>query len=129
MSEPTAAEIDVPPGELATLAIVFRFPEAAVLISMLRAYGIPAFAPAWGFATIYWHLTLAIGGIAVVVPARDLDAARVLVGESRDLPLPPRNVRGGMMWNALVALLLFVISGVPTPVRAKGSYRFARRRV
>ena len=115
--------IETPPA-FATVAIVYRFPEAGVLVSMLRAYGIDAFAPTWHFATMSWNLTVAIGGIAVLVPAADLDDAIFLIGDPRDLPAPPRNFRCGWWGNALLALLLLGW-GLPLPARAKGVYAVA----
>ena len=106
----------------ATLAVVYRFPEAAVLFSMLRAYGVPAFAPTWNFATVNWSLTVAIGGIMVVVPTRDLDAAIFLVGDPAEMPSPPRNFRGGWLRNALLVMLLWFFIGLYLPARARGCY-------
>lgn len=116
-----------PPFTFATLAIVYRQPEAASLVSMLRAYGIAARAPAWATATVASHWTVLIGGIVVEVPSCDLDIAIALVGDPRDLPAPQRNFRCGPLCNGLIAaaLLVFMVNFgtiVVLPPRARGDY-------
>ena len=65
---------------------------------------------------------LAIGGIMVVVPTRDLDAAIFLVGDPAEMPSPPRNFRGGWLRNALLVMLLWFFIGLYLPARARGCY-------
>lgn len=121
--------------DFAILAIVYRQPEAAVLMSMLRAYGFAARAPNWYTVTLYPHYTLLLGGIPILVSPSDFDDALALVGDPADLPKPPRTFRCGRGCNIGLAaallcfMLLFGAILMIPPPRALGSYAAARAAV
>ena len=115
--------------ELAPIAIVYRRPEAAVLVSMLRAYGFLALEQTSHTTNAAPHWTVLMGGIRVLVRSADLDAARALIGDAGELPLPPRDFRGGRAWNICVVILLGLMPilalntlGYVPPPRARGAY-------
>jgi hypothetical protein len=64
---------------LAVVHVGYSRPEAEVICSKLRAYGIPAQIKADTFATLHPYLLVAMGGLAVAVPSAAADDGLAIV--------------------------------------------------
>ena len=69
---------------LATLRVFYDLPQAQVARSILCANGIPAFLPDGYLAANNWGFIVALGGIRLVVPERNVERANALL----DAPSP-----------------------------------------
>lgn len=71
-------------SRLVTASIHLDLPGAYVARSLLEQHGIPAFLFDQGFARMDWFVLLALGGIRVMVPERDAEASREILGDLSD---------------------------------------------
>jgi hypothetical protein len=106
-------------GDLAPVGHAYGPMEAALAGSMLDAAGIPSYVQARLTAANAWHDMTALGGMAILVPDADADAARALLADFA--PWRPR--RRPLLW-AVLGVLAFVLAGIPPP----GSGFFLGRR-
>lgn len=108
---------------LCVVATVYRQPEARVIVSMLRAYGIPAAAFNIETVAASTGWTLAIGGMPICVPAECWEDAAELLAQTEfgavGATAPPPYSRFALI-NATVAILLAALCGVPPPPRVAG---------
>ena len=61
--------------ELVTVGWAYGVAEAGLAISLLEASGIKVFPHCWYTATFQWHLTHALGGVELQVPAAQAENA------------------------------------------------------
>jgi hypothetical protein len=113
--------------DLETVAIAYSQPELAVLLSYLANRGIRAMPLGYGHAALQWDWTIALGGIAIRVPAADAAAARDALSA-----IERRAYRGGIYTDTLwldvaLTLLVFVTLLVPPPARIPASIVFDSR--
>lgn len=76
---------------LVCVHVAFSLPEAAVVGSLLRAYGLAPCAVGGRHAAMHWYMILALGGIRFLVPVADESDARTLLvaaGPPPDVALP-----------------------------------------
>ncbi len=88
--------------------------EAALAVALLGSAGIRAFPHTWSVATVQWHWTHALGGIALQVPAdQAADAAELLA----DNPIVrrPRHWLWRLLVAAVAVAVLFWVSIPPPP--------------
>ncbi len=104
-------------GEFAVAATSFSLPEAAVKVSILRAFGITAVALPLETASNVSYMIMAFGGIRILVPSYQLEAALQILGQAEEVKeasaagaFLSRPVRSGF------AVLVQWILGVPLPV-------------
>lgn len=99
-----------------TVAITYRQPETAVILSMLEAYGIPAYALGAETARTVPPYTLALGGIRIRVPNSDAADARALLNEAaeRESEIPPDDLEG-RIGNGLLSFVMTILGGTPPP--------------
>ncbi len=64
---------------LETLAVVYSLPDAMVMQTTLRAYGIPCCTSCANHASLNWYTIMALGGIAVYVPSSMKVLAKSLI--------------------------------------------------
>lgn len=72
-------------ADLAVAAISFSLPEAVVKVSALRAFGIQAIALPLQTAYTLNYLILGLGGIRIMVPAYQLEAALQIFGQAEEV--------------------------------------------
>lgn len=107
---------------LAVVAVLYSPGECAVVLSRLRAAGIAAVADSWYTGTVAWHWTVALGGMRILVPVPELEAASSLLAERSEDLLPRPAYSRHWVLNAVVAVLILLLSGFPPPARIRGSY-------
>lgn len=112
-------------SEMITVGRAYGTAEAALAMSMLEAYGIKVLPPSWYHMSVNWHLTHALGGIELRVPAAQTgDALEILAGfqvTSRPKSLLRR------LFVASIALIVLVLTNFPPP--PSGFFVAALRRV
>ena len=106
---------------LAVATVSYSLPETAVKVSVLQAFGIHAFATPLHAAANFNYLTVAFGGIEILVPAVQLDAAIEILGhaspgkeESAAQAFMRRPIR-----NGLAILIQWMLGVPPLPVWAR----------
>ena len=72
-------------GEFAVAATSFSLPEAAVKVSILRAFGITAVALPLETASNVSYMIMAFGGIRILVPSYQLEAALQILGQAEEV--------------------------------------------
>jgi hypothetical protein len=99
-----------------TVAITYRQPQTAVILSMFEFYGIPAYALWANTLRMTPADTIAFGGVRIRVHSAHADEARILLLEAaaredetpRDTPAMRAN-------NGLWALALTLVGALPPP--------------
>ena len=104
-------------GELAVAATSYSLPETTVKVSILRAFGINAIALPLQTASNISFLIQGLGGIRILVPSYQLEAALQIFGQAQEVEEASeaqaflrRPVR-----NSLAVLVQWLL-GVPLPV-------------
>lgn len=102
-----------------TVAITYSQPEAAVMLSFLRAHGIAAYTLS-EHARTQATMVVALGGIPVRVHRSALAEARALLAEVAATPavVRPRLIRNGWV-NAAALLLALALGGAVPPPRVR----------
>lgn len=95
--------------ELVTVGWAYGMPEAALALSLLKSHGVRAFPQSWYTLTMHWHLTHALGGIALCVPASQRGVALEILADFE----PTRRKRA--LWRILVMVLVWVWVALPPP--------------
>lgn len=104
-------------ADLVEVAAVYSRPELCVLLTALRNYGIMAATVGEGHARVDWRLMVALGGVRIRVPRRDVPLAAAILHEvdrtpsRRPVYAPQRVIDLAMM------LLLTLFFMVPPPAR------------
>ena len=73
-------------GKLITLKNCQIPSEATVIWSLLDQHGIPAWLPNWSHLSVEPHLSIALGGVPVLVSSEDEEDARALLDDVSDEP-------------------------------------------
>lgn len=66
---------------LAVLSVYYDLPAAFVHRALLTQHGIPAFLFDEHTGGVSWVYLSALGGVRLMTPARDLEAARAIIGD------------------------------------------------
>ncbi|MDA5637384.1 MULTISPECIES: hypothetical protein [Agrobacterium] len=108
---------------LVTVATGYGLAETVVTASFLRAYGVPTLALPSHFASIFWHYTVALGGIEIRVAARQVEEAQMLLDSIEQSHDHGRTDSIHPFWRGIAALMVLFFFSVPPP--AKGIFRNA----
>lgn len=105
-------------NEFELVAITYSQPEAAVILSMLDAYGIPAYPLNQHHLAAAPTLAVALGGIRILAMREAADEARALLAEASDQapPVLPRPLADTGVTNVLITLVFTLFAG-PPPAR------------
>jgi hypothetical protein len=123
MPEPIAA--DAQGGGFETIAIVYSFPEAAMLLAALRAHFIVALPRHYGHISVKPTLMVALGGIRITVPpAQVADALASMEEIDQGWERPPRPYTDTAWLSILLSIALTFMLGIPPMPRAPGWYRW-----
>jgi hypothetical protein len=107
------------------IATVYSLPEAAVLLSVLRANGILVYAGSHAIIAIDPNLMVALGGIQINVRASQFeDAVALFEASDGGWTRPPPSYARNQLLSALIALGLFLFCGIAPPPRARGIYHW-----
>jgi hypothetical protein len=106
-----------PDGPFETIAIVYRQEELGLIKARLEHEGIWTVPHSYRHISIDVPITLALGGIRLMVHREQAAEARELLAG-----LPPWERRGGVYAESfaldlLMALLLVLLTGIPPPCR------------
>jgi hypothetical protein len=96
--------------ELIIIGWAYGLGEAAVVVSSLDAAGIHVLAHSRQMASVSWHWTHALGGVALCVPCSQAAIAHEILAEIEPSGSGRRNVA-----RALLAVFVFLWFGVPPP--------------
>ncbi len=108
-------------SEMITVGRAYGTSEAALAMSMLEAYGIKVLPPSWYHMSVNWHLTHALGGIELRVPASQAgDALEILAGFQ--VTSRPKSLLVGLFF-----VVVLVFANFPPP--PSGFFVAALRRV
>ncbi|MBO9712427.1 hypothetical protein [Sphingomonas sp.] len=101
-----------------TVAIAYRAPQIAVMLSMFEWYGIPAYAKNAGHSGVDCPITLALGGIPILVHRDHADDARALLIEAAERieqePAAPQPL-AYRLTKLLAIPALMLLSFIPPP--------------
>ena len=123
MPEPIAT--DAPGGGFETIAIVYSFPEAAMLLATLRAHFIAALPRNYGHISVKPTLMVALGGIRITVPPAQIgDALTVMEEIDQGWHCPPRPYTDIAWLSIILSVALTFMLGVPPMPRAPSWYRW-----
>jgi hypothetical protein len=104
-------------GEFAVAAVSYSLPETAVKVSVLRAFGINAIALPLQTASNLNYTILAFGGIRILVPSYQLEAAMQIFDQAEEVQ---EASAAQAFWRRpiLNGFAVFVqwVLGVPLPV-------------
>ncbi|MCZ7446152.1 hypothetical protein O8B93_00945 [Agrobacterium rhizogenes] len=113
--------MEKPDDRLVTIATGYGLVDTAVTSSFLQAYGIPTTAIPSQCASIFWHYTVAFGGIEIRIAARQREEAEMLldsIEQSSEITDAKKSLQ---LWHGIAAVLVFFLFSVPPP--AKGIFR------
>lgn len=113
--------MEKPDDRLVTIATGYGLVDTAVTSSFLQAYGIPTIAIPSQCASIFWHYTVAFGGIEIRVAARHLEEAQMLLDSIEQSSETTHARKNFQVWRGIAAVLVFFFFSVPPP--AKGIFR------
>jgi hypothetical protein len=106
------------PEPFETVAFAYRPPQVAVMLSMFQYYGIPAYARNAGHSGIDCPITLALGGMPILVHRDYAEEARALLDEAADRveaePCRPQPL-GYRLLKLIASPVLLMLSIVPPP--------------
>jgi len=103
-------------GAVRIVAVSYSAPETAVLISMLRAYGIAASGLS-AHAAVDPPMMLALGGNRILVQTHDYDVARALIDDCAPHDSLARPLAERFWVNVALTLLLALCIGFIPPPR------------
>jgi len=99
--------------DFVTVGWAYGQADAALAVALLGSAGIPAFPHTWYVASVQWHWTHALGGIALQVPAAQAADAIALLADN-PIVRRPRH----WLWRLLVAVAAVMVLlwvGFPPP--------------
>ncbi|CUX21054.1 hypothetical protein [Agrobacterium sp. NCPPB 925] len=99
--------MEKPDDKLVTIATGYGLAETAVTSSFLQAYGIPTIAIPSQSASIFWHYTVAFGGIEIRVAARQLVEAQMLLDSVEQSSETRDAKKSQQLWRGIAAVLVF----------------------
>ncbi len=103
-------------GDFAVVATVYSQIDLAIHLSLLEQEGIWAVARGAGHASVEWNLTVALGGIDLLVHREDAgDAAELFCGLERRFP--SRGIYSDVRILDIALTLLLFFFGAPPPAR------------
>jgi hypothetical protein len=100
-------------SNLITVGRAYGLADAACAMAVLRAAGIHVYPTNWYIFSMAWHLTHAIGGIELRVPASQaLDASGILADFAA--PTRPKSLQRRLA-NGQFGLFALYVAGYPLP--------------
>ncbi|MEO9337387.1 hypothetical protein ABFT80_08130 [Mesorhizobium sp. SB112] len=96
-------------SDLVTVGRAYGQMEAGLAFSLLDSAAIPVVAQTRQTASVAWNYMFGLGGIAILVPRSDSEAALALLSDFK--PMRPRPG----VWRLLLAVIIYLFFGVPPP--------------
>ena len=96
--------------DLVTIGWAYGLSETAVAVARLEAAGVHVLAGSRQLASVAWHWSYALGGIELRVPESQARFAHEMLTDTE-----PSALRSGTAMRLLLALLGFLLAGVPLP--------------